>query len=72
MQVVDRIAALATVNAGGDFGNLPLRSATGGYNVQNLVMVNKVETIPVPAAVWLFASGLGLIRFAPRRKNSSS
>ncbi len=51
----------------GDFGNDPnkikLKGSKGGATA--------VTTIPVPAAVWLFGSGLlGLVGVARRRKHS--
>lgn len=58
MQIVDQIAGLATVNAGGTFSNLPLLDLNGGYNADNLVMINRVQVVPLPSAAWLFGSVL--------------
>lgn len=70
MDVVDAIADLSVYNAGGAFAELPLIGYTGGsITGANLVMVTNVAAVPVPAAVWLFGSGLlGLIGFARKKK----
>lgn len=81
MAVVDAIAALPTVNACGGtscaFTNLPLATPlTGGFTAQNFVMLTSVQVTssnavatPIPAAAWLFGSGLlGLAGLAKRRK----
>jgi len=46
MDIIDAIAALPTVNAGGAFSNLPLASPKTGTNFQrsNFVMLNKVSS----------------------------
>jgi cyclophilin family peptidyl-prolyl cis-trans isomerase len=48
MAVVDRIAALPIVNAGGAFSELPLTGWTTGTPIQrsNLVLINKVTVFP--------------------------
>jgi len=73
MGVVDAIAALPVYNAGGTFGNLPLTGYTGGsITGANLAMVTNVAAVPVPAAAWLFGSGLlGLIGVARRRARAA-
>jgi peptidyl-prolyl cis-trans isomerase A (cyclophilin A) len=70
MDVVDAIAALPVYNAGGAFTDLPLIGYTGGsITGANLVMVTNVSAVPVPAAVWLFGSGLlGLVGVARKKK----
>jgi cyclophilin family peptidyl-prolyl cis-trans isomerase len=74
MDVVDAIAALPVWNATGGnpsspFGDLPLIGYTSGpITGANLTMVANVAAVPVPAAVWLFGSGLlGLIGVARRK-----
>jgi len=75
MQVVDAIAALPIVDASAlnpALNTLPLvnpfNPATG-WQSTNLVTVNNVSAVPVPAAVWLFGSGLfGLTGVARKRK----
>lgn len=72
MDVVDAIAALPVYNAGGAFAELPLIDYTGGsVTGANLVMVTNVSAVPVPAAAWLFGSGvLGLVGVAQRKKTA--
>lgn len=69
MDVVDVIAALPVYNAGGAFTDLPLIGYTSGYVTgANLAMVTNVAPVPIPAAAWLFVSGLlGLIGIARRK-----
>lgn len=72
MQIVDQMAGLATENADSSvFSNLPLIDLNGGYNADNLVMVNNVQVVPLPAAAWLFGSVLlaGLPATRKRRRN---
>lgn len=70
MDVIDAIAALPVYNAGGAFANLPLTNYSGGsVTGTNLVMVTNVSAVPVPAAAWLFGSGLlGLIGLGCRKR----
>lgn len=69
MHIVDQIAGLTTVKAdSGVFSNLPLIDLNGGYNADNLVMVNRVQVVPLPAATWLFGSALIGLVGANRRK----
>lgn len=74
MDIVDAIAALPTYNITGvhsAFTDVPLNGYAGTYDPANqLVYVNNISAIPVPAAVWLFGSGLiGLIGVARRKHN---
>lgn len=73
MDVVDAIAALPVWNASGAFTDLPLIDYTSGpITGANLVMVTDVSAVPVPAAAWLFGSGLvGLVGVARRRTGQS-
>ncbi len=72
MSVVDAIAALPVYNAGGAFGNLPLIGYTGGsITGANLAMVTNVAAVPVPAAAWLFGSGLLRLIGVARRKKAA-
>lgn len=52
MDIIDAIAALTTVNAGGAFGNLPLTSvpASGVVQKEHLVIVSSVAVLPVTPA----------------------
>lgn len=70
MNVVDAIAALPVWNAGGVFGNLPLRNYSGAaITGANLAVVTNVSAVPVPAAAWLFGSGLlGLVGLVRKRQ----
>lgn len=70
MDVVDAIAALPIYNAGGAFTDLPLIGYTGGsVTGANLAMVTDVAPVPVPAAAWLFGSGLlGLVGIVRKKK----
>jgi peptidyl-prolyl cis-trans isomerase A (cyclophilin A) len=72
MDVVDAIAALPVYNAGGAFTNLPLINySSGSITGANLAMVTNVSAVPLPAAAWLFGSGLlGLVGVA-QRKNTA-
>jgi len=77
MDVVDAIAALPVWDATGGnpsspFGDLPLIGYTSGpVTGANLAMVTNVSAVPVPAAAWLFGSGLlGLIGVARRQGRS--
>ena len=72
MGVVDAIAALPVYNAGGAFTDIPLIGYTSGpVTGANLAMVTNVSAVPVPAAAWLFGSGLlGLIGVARRQGRS--
>ncbi len=71
MDVVDAIAALPIVNAGGSFASLPLATPYNpsvGWQSTNLVMVSNVAAVPAPATAWLLGSGLlGLVGVARRK-----
>ncbi len=69
MDIVDAIAALSIINAGGVFSELPvINYASGAIQTENLVMVNNISSIPLPSAVWLFGSGLvGLMSLARKK-----
>lgn len=60
MQVIDTIAGLSRVNLGGEFTSMPLVTPRVGdnYTAENLVMINKVQVVPIPAAGWLFGTVL--------------
>lgn len=66
MDIVDAIAALPLYNAGGAFTDLPLINySSGTITGSNLAMVTSINSVPVPAAAWLFGSGLiGLMGLA--------
>lgn len=74
MNVVDAIANLpisdqSVIN--GAFGTLPVINydPTTGLQPSNLVMVTNVAAVPLPAASWLFGSGLlGVVGVARRKK----
>jgi peptidyl-prolyl cis-trans isomerase A (cyclophilin A) len=72
MQVIDAIAALQRVNAGSPFDSLPLVNpydSASGWQATNFVTVNSVAAVPLPAAAWLFGSGLiGLVGVVRKRK----
>ena len=77
MDVVDAIAELPRYDireilGHPALGDVPLNGIVDNiYYPSQLVMVNGVTTVPVPAAVWLFGSGLmGLIAVARRKKVS--
>lgn len=73
MDIVDAIAALPRYNLSGlnpAFTDLPLNGFTGTFDPANqLIQINNVSVsaVPLPAAVWLFGSGLlGFISVARR------
>jgi hypothetical protein len=72
MSVVDAIAGLQTLAFAAPFNELPVLSSYDpafGLQAADLVMVTNVAAVPVPAAAWLFGSGLlGLIGVARRRR----
>jgi len=54
-----------------DITRIELRSSTDGFNFlfDDVRFESAASTVPVPAAVWLFGSGLlGLIGVAKRKK----
>lgn len=51
-------------NATGEY-NFAIQVTRAGWNVEQVRM--DVQVVPVPAAVWLFGSALGLMGFARRR-----
>lgn len=74
MDIVDAISALPTYNITGihpSFTDVPLNGYAGTFDPANqLVSINNVSTVPVPAAAWLFGSGLlGLVGVARRKKS---
>jgi len=73
MDIIDAISALPSYNITSihsSFTDVPLNGYAGTYDPANqLVYVNNISAVPVPAAVWLFGSGLiGLVGFARRKK----
>ena len=75
MDVIDAIAALPQYNITGihsAFTDVPLDGYDGIFDpASQLVRVTAVTAVPVPAAVWLFLSGmLGLVSVARRRVHS--
>jgi len=73
MDVVDAISALPIYDITviyPVFTDVPLNGYNGTFDPANqLVYVNNVTVVPLPAAVWLFGSGLiGLIRLARRKR----
>ena len=74
MDIVDAIATLPTydqTNINPAFTNLPLDGYDGvTFDPANeLVQINNVNVVPIPAAAWLFGSGLvGLVAMARRKK----
>lgn len=74
MDIVDAIAALPTydqTNINPAFTDLPLDGYDGvTFDPANeLVQINNVNVVPIPAAAWLFGSGLvGLVAIARRKK----
>lgn len=68
MSVVDAIAALPTfnlTNISTAFSDVPLSNFSGTLDPnEHLVRINNVTTVPIPAALYLFASGLlGIMGF---------
>jgi peptidyl-prolyl cis-trans isomerase A (cyclophilin A) len=75
MDVVDAIAALPTFNLtviDPSFVDVPLSGYDGAFDPANqLVQINNVSVVPIPAAAWLFGSGLlGLVGIARRKKSA--
>ncbi|NOX09279.1 MAG: peptidylprolyl isomerase [Gammaproteobacteria bacterium] len=73
MDIVDAIAGLPTWGAYGVSPSIPVVDFSPfiGFQYDDLVIVNSISVvpIPIPAAIWLFGSGLvGLIGFSRRRK----
>jgi len=61
-----RYRVLGTVNgAGGD--TLQLQAQTGNNSIYKVDFTTAAAVIPVPAAVWLFGSALGLLGWVRRR-----
>jgi len=74
MDVVDAIAAVPVYNLTNihpAFGEIPLSGYAGAFDSDNqLIKISNVSVsaVPIPAAVWLFGSGLlGLIGLARRK-----
>ncbi|NOX09021.1 MAG: peptidylprolyl isomerase [Gammaproteobacteria bacterium] len=72
MDVIDAIAALPRYDISvihSAFTTVPLNGYNGVYDpATQLVRITAVSAVPVPAAVWLFLSGmLGLVSVARRR-----
>jgi len=66
MNIVDQIAALDTVNAGGPFTDLPVFDASFvGTDPSNLVTIQSVNVIPEPSS-FLLGSLAGLFALVPR------
>lgn len=61
----DKYRLDGTVNANGTIGNMLLRAQTANNSIYEVQFA--AELVPVPAAVWLFGSALGLMGFARRR-----
>jgi hypothetical protein len=55
-------------NVTGEY-NFSIRVARDGWGVENVAM--DVQVVPVPAAVWLFGSALGLLGVARRQRAAS-
>ena len=74
MDIIDAISALPTYNITSvhpAFTDVPLSDYSGTFDdpANHLVYVNNISAVPVPAAFWLFGSGLiGLIGIARRKK----
>lgn len=67
-------APMATTSASLGLTSEPFLGIRGYFDIGsgNSMYVNSVSAVPVPAAVWLFGSGLiGLIGIARRKKSSS-
>lgn len=74
MDVVDAIAALPIVNAGGAFASLPLATPYNpsvGWQSTNFVMLSNVAAVPVPAAAWLLGSGLLCLAGVARKRQAA-
>lgn len=72
MDIIDAISALPRYNlidVDPALTDVPLNNYSGTYDAANqLVFINNISSVPVPAAVWLFGSGLiGLIAVARRK-----
>lgn len=75
MAVVDAIAAMPTANAGGAFTNLPYIPPiqNNALVTQNMVLLESVKVVPVPAAAWLLGSALlGFLGAVKRRRPNAA
>lgn len=75
MDIIDAISTLPTYNITGihpAFTDVPLNGYDGAFDAANqLVYVNNISSVPIPAAVWLFGSGLiGLIGLARSKSHA--
>lgn len=73
MDVIDAISALPTysiTSIHSALTDVPLNGYSGTFDPANqLVSINNISAVPVPAAVWLFGSGLiGLVGLSRRKK----
>ena len=73
MDVIDAISALPTYNLSSihsAFTDVPLNGYAGSFDpASQLVSINNISAVPLPAAAWLFSTGLiGLIGIARRKK----